>query len=215
MKLIDLTGQRFGRLVVIKRAENQGKQTKWLCKCDCGNVVAVMGSRLRGNITHSCGCIQKEVARERSLKHGGSTSKLRSVWKNMISRCYSKSDKEYNRYGARGIRVCHEWGEYGNFYKWAISSGYNEDAKRGVCTLDRIDNNGNYSPENCRFVTMKEQSNNRRSNHIIDFNGESHTISEWADIIGIRPSALSRRINALGWSIEQALTTPKCKNQHG
>src|SRR5699024_971238 len=115
----------------------------------------------------------------------------------------------------RGIRVCREWREYGNFYKWAISSGHNEDAKRGVCTLDRIDNDGNYSPENCRFVTMKEQSNNRRSNHVIDFNGESHTISEWAEIIGIRPSALSRRINALGWSVEQALTTPKCKNQHG
>lgn len=215
MRLIDLTGEKFGRLVVIERAENQGKQTKWLCKCDCGNTVAVMGSRLRGNITHSCGCIQKEVTRNRSFKHGGSTSKLRSVWAKMISRCYRKGDKEYPRYGERGIKVCEEWKEYGNFYKWAISAGYDEDAKRGVCTLDRIDNNGNYSPENCRFTTMKRQSNNRRDNQILEFDGEMHTVSEWAEIKGIKIGTLWKRVNKLGWSIEQALTEPRHKNQYG
>lgn len=211
----DLTGKKFGRLLVLERTENRGKATTWKCLCDCGNFTRVTASRLVSGETKSCGCIHKEMMHKKFYKHGGSSSKLVSVWRHMIARCYDKIDPEYNRYGARGISICDEWKEYGNFYRWAISAGYDENAERGNCTLDRVDNNGNYEPQNCRFVSMKVQSNNRRSNRIIDFNGESHTVSEWAEIIGIRPSALSRRINALGWSVEQALTTPKCKNQHG
>lgn len=215
MRLIDLTGQRFGRLVVTGRAENHRKRTHWNCICDCGNVVSIDGARLRGDVTHSCGCIKKETIGALNKTHGGSNSRLYVIWLDMMRRCSKPNDKEYHRYGGRGISVCDEWKDFATFQKWATETGYNANAKRGECTIERKDPNGNYCPDNCCWTDNKSQANNRRSNHFLEYNGESHTIAEWGAIVGIAPSTISARINAHGWSVEKALTTPLCKNQHG
>lgn len=215
MRLDDLTGRKFGRLTVIERAPNKGRKTCWLCRCDCGNTTIVIADNIKNGQTTSCGCYHREKAAEMHFKHGGTDTRLYRVWNDMRSRCSCSYDKEYKRYGARGIRVCKEWEDFSTFQKWALDNGYRDDVERGKCTLDRIDNDGSYCPSNCRWVSVKEQSNNRRSNRYIEYRGECHTTAEWSEILGINRSMLDRRINALGWSIERAFTTPKCKNQYG
>lgn len=136
-------------------------------------------------------------------KHGMSHSRLHNIWSNMKTRCFTKSYYLYELYGGRGITVCEEWkNDFLSFYTWSMSHGYSENL-----TLDRIDNNGNYSPENCRWTTMKEQASNRRSNHLLTLNGETKTISEWSKVVGIERRTIQRRLK-LGWTVEKALTTP-------
>lgn len=138
-----------------------------------------------------------------NTKHGFSDKeRLYDLWCHMKQRCQNPTDKRYSLYGGRGITICEEWSDYSIFRKWALSNGYANDL-----TLDRIDNNGNYEPSNCRWTTQKVQSNNRRTNRIITHNGVSHTLSEWSDITGIKWCTIRRRIE-VGWSVEQALTTP-------
>jgi hypothetical protein len=144
----------------------------------------------------------------RGYKHGGTGTRLHKVWITMKQRCSNPNGDEYHRYGGRGIRVCEEWLSFANFRDWAMANGYNPNAPRGTCTLDRIDNDGNYEPSNCRWVDMREQMKNRPKRGLFyEYNGESHTLYDWAKIMGTSHSLLRNRIR-WGWDIEQALTAP-------
>lgn len=202
-RLIDLTGKRFGRLTVIGRATRTGKNTYWLCRCDCGGQKNVSRSNLINGQVQSCGCLRVEKTVARHRKHGMSNTRLYSVWKAMLERCYEPKADRYPIYGGRGISVCDEWRKsFSAFYIWAQSNGYLEGL-----TIDRINVNGNYCPENCRWATRMEQQNNMRTNHLITFRGQTKTIAEWSREIGVDRHVLGSRIRN-GWSIERALTEP-------
>ena len=198
---IDLTGNRYGRLVVVNRAENKlGKngrtRTMWNCVCDCGNAVIVEASHLKSGHSKSCGCITK--------KHGMFGTRIYKIWDSMKQRCFNKNHSEYKNYGGRGITICDEWIQnFQSFYNWAMANGYRDDL-----TIDRKDVNGNYCPENCRWADDIVQHNNTRVNRYIEFKGETHTMAEWARIKGMKYVTLNTRINKYQWSIEKALTTP-------
>ncbi len=205
---IDITGQKFGRLTVLERKENSKNGiSRWLCRCDCGNLTVVLSTQLRKGRTKSCGCYMKEVVSKQRIKHGLSETRLYKVWRTMKERCLCETYRDYKHYGGRGIKVCDEWlDDFMNFYNWAMDNGYDENAKRGEYTIDRIDVNGNYEPSNCRIVSMKEQANNVRRNHLIEYKGKTQTLSQWSDEVGISSHTLLNRLQN-GWSIEKALTT--------
>lgn len=208
-KLIDLTGQKFGRLTVIEKAESKGKSSYWLCKCDCGNYVSVKSWSLRSGRTKSCGCLNNELREQfvKSLvKHGDAKrkgrSKLYGVWGSMMRRTRNENDPAYKNYGGRGIFVCDDWQKYENFRDWALENGY----KEGL-TIERIDVNKGYCPENCCWIPKGKQSNNTRRTIVIEFNGKKQNLAEWSMETGIAYTTLFNRIKK-GWSVEDALTTP-------
>lgn len=158
-KIKDLTGEKFGRLKVIEYyGSNKNGRALWLCQCECGKTKIVIGNSLLSNLTTSCGCFNKEKARNRKTKHNLSYSKLYKVWQGMKTRCYNGKFIYYKNYGGRGISICDEWKcNFLTFYKWAINNGYQEGL-----TIDRTNNDGNYEPNNCRWVTRAEQNRNQR-----------------------------------------------------
>ena len=161
MKLIDLTGQRFGLLTVLRKYGHSGKcrEVTWLCKCDCGNETVVIGHDLRKGTTQSCGCFRKLREVEANIKHGGSKEPLYKRWCGIKRRCYTTSNKDYKNYGGRGIKMCDEWkNDYSAFKEWALNNGFEEHL-----TIERINNDGNYEPSNCKWATVKEQNQNKRN----------------------------------------------------
>lgn len=161
--LKDLTGQRFGRLVVIERAgSDKHNRAVWKCQCDCGEVRVQYSGNLRSGLVNSCGCLRAERNKERNTTHGKSKNRLYCVWIDMKKRCYNPITHNYHRYGGRGITVCDEWkNDFQAFYDWAMANGYDENAPKGQCTIDRIDNDKCYSPDNCRWVDTATQNKNK------------------------------------------------------
>lgn len=208
-KFEDLTDRKFNRLTVIKRIENHNNRIYYLCQCDCGNYIKVMGKNLKNNNTKSCGCLQKEKVGNLNKTHNLSNSRIYKLWLGIKKRCYNSKSKSYLGYGSRGIIMYDEWlNDFMSFYNWSMSNGYKEDL-----SIDRIDVNGNYEPNNCRWVTQKEQCNNRSNNHLINYNGETYTLSEWSNKLNINRGTLNSRINKLKWTVEKAFTQKvKVKN---
>ena len=172
----------------------------WLCKCDCGNYVTVRAYSLKNN-TRSCGCLQKELTSMSKKTHGLSKNILYSVMYSIKNRCYNKNEPSYKYYGKRGIIICNEWkNNFISFYNWAINNGY----KKGL-TIDRIDVNGNYEPNNCRWITIQEQQKNKRNTVYIKYNKQIHTLEEWAKITKIPQKTLHQRYYD-NWGIEKMLT---------
>lgn len=210
-KSVDLTGQKFGRLTVLSKTnKRQHRYIVWLCQCDCGNIKEINGKHLRSGRIKSCGCLQRELALnigEKNKTHGKTKTRLYHVWRDMKQRCNNPTETAYKNYGGRGIKVCEEWNDFENFYNWAINNGYDDKAEGRSCTLDRIDVNGNYCPENCRWVDATVQANNRRSNRLIKAFDKEMTVAQWSKLTGINKDTLRKRLNS-GWSAEDSLTTP-------
>jgi hypothetical protein len=186
---IDLTGKRFGRLEVIEIApRKKGENIKYLCKCDCGNTKVAYKNDLKRGFVRSCGCLQHEVLVESHTKHNLCGTNIYNVYNNMKARCYNPNNHKYARYGGRGITICQEWlGQNGfiNFSKWAFENGYQEKSGKEKLTLDRINNDGNYEPSNCRWTDYKTQARNRSSCHYVTLNGITKTLTEWCEIYNI------------------------------
>lgn len=200
----DLSGQVFGRLTVININHTSKKGTYWNCKCLCGNECIVLTTRLSSGHTTSCGCRKEEIKQEVSglnKSHELSNSRIYRIYRGIISRCYKKYSSSYDRYGGRGIKIFQEWlDDFMNFYNWSMENGYSENL-----SIDRIDPNGNYCPENCRWSTAKEQANNTRSTIFLTYNGETKSASEWAEITGISRNTITRRKRD-GWTDAECLT---------
>ncbi|RLD00172.1 MAG: hypothetical protein DRI65_16635 [Chloroflexota bacterium] len=200
VKLKDMTDLVFGRLTVIERVPNESnRQARWLCECACGNTTVVQGGNLRGEHTTSCGCYNAEQVVSRFTKHDMAGTPEYQAWTKMKLRCYSKQNPKYPTYGARGIAVCDRWLEsFDNFF---ADMGIRPDNT----SIDRINNEGDYTPENCRWATPTEQARNTRRNVNLSFNGKTQCISAWAEELGIKKGTIQARLYR-GWSTERALT---------
>ena len=205
-KFIDITGKKFNKLTVVERLQNDtGGIPVWLCKCDCGNFTRVRGKNLKNGSVKSCGCILKNGT---TTTHGLSKTKIYNTWNSMKARCFNPKSCSYKRYGARGITVCEEWkNSFEEFYSWSIQNGYNENL-----TIERIDNNGNYCPENCKWISQKQQCRNRRTNIEFEYMGEKHILIEWCEILNLDYKFIHNRIYKMGWSFEKSISTPKIHN---
>lgn len=200
-----MIGKKFGSLTVIRKAENhKWNDVRWECVCSCGRVAYRRTTDLNSGKVTDCG---NHAAEKLNLKYGDSPriakTRLYKIYHDMIRRCEKPYREDYERYGGRGISVCDEWrNSYEAFRSWAINNGYSEEL-----TIDRIDVNGNYSPENCKWSTYREQANNKRNNHIVEYHGKRFTLAELGRFVGIPGHIIGGRIR-LGWDIERAVSTP-------
>lgn len=202
-------GTKFGDLVVIGVGEdyiqpsNGNHHSTSICQCKCGNIKTIPNNDLRKGRIKSCGCMSNEYQRISHTKHGEKYTRLYHIWNSMKKRCLCSTSDNYEYYGGRGISLCDEWLDYIEFSKWAKSNGYKDNL-----TIDRINVDGNYCPENCRWVTMAEQNDNKTTTIYLTSNNETYTLSQWSKILNIPYSTLRRRYCFLGWSAEKTLTTP-------
>lgn len=206
---LNLVGQQCNRLEVIEFVgTNKYSKSLWLCKCACGNYITILGSQLLNGRTKSCGCLKQEVLFERNFKHGNSRRESKSreyiSWCNMKARCLNPLVSDYKNYGGRGIAVCDKWLGKDGFSSFLIDMG----SCPKQYTIERVDNDGPYSPENCLWIAKQEQVNNTRNNRLMTLGGDIVTVTQAAQKIGISVGTLSARINKCGWSEEKALNTP-------
>lgn len=197
----DLINKKFNKLVVLEKyGTNKYNKQLWKCKCDCGKEIIIDTSSLTTGNTKSCGCYKNELIKNLNYKHGKSHTQLYYVWQSMRKRCLNKKNKEYRLYGERGIKVCKEWlNDFQCFYIWAIQNGY----KKGL-SIDRINVNGNYEPNNCRWTTYKEQANNTRRNKYIEYLGNKITISNACKKIKIPVSTIYSKSKRKNLSLQKA-----------
>ena len=212
-KRLNLEGKRFGKLLVLGFSHADRGYTYWKCKCDCGNEIVIRGAYLTSKTkpTRSCGCLVKETAannlpKHKCITHNMSKTKFYDVWNSMIMRCTNPNSKSYKRYGERGIKVCERWRTFQNFYDDMF-----EDYKDGL-SIDRINNDGNYEPSNCKWRSKKQQANNTRGNHLLTYKNKEYTLMEASEKFKVPYSALKRRIYK-GWSIDKAIETPLRKDR--
>ena len=198
-KLKDISGQRFGRLVVTHYAGHG----KYHCVCDCGKEVDVLRANLVKGRQRSCGCYADECRVINNTTHGGSKTKLYKVWRAMRNRCENPNNKSYKFYGERGISVCDEWKTFAPFQDWARENGYHEGLQ-----IDRIDNYRGYSPDNCRWVTQKENKNNKRNTIFVEYEGKTVPITVLAETHNMSRNTLYCRIHDYGFTAEEAVTLP-------
>lgn len=198
---IDITGQRFGKLVARESLGFKNGKTRWLCDCDCGNQHSADLTHLRSGHIPSCGCLRKKKFIERNTTHGYGNTKIHQAWLDMHSRCYKSNHKSFHNYGGRGITVSDDWHGFEHFLR-DMESG----CKKGL-TLDRIDNNKGYSKENCRWITHKENCRNKRTNILFELDGELRTLREWAEIFKINASTLYGRVVRRGYSLRASLSS--------
>jgi hypothetical protein len=200
----------FNRLTI---ADLFKEKSKWYasCKCSCGKEIQriYVRSLLTGN-TKSCGCYNSDLTKQRNLKHGAknrnqSRNRLYEIWVDMRRRCNSTTHNRAKNYSLKGIRVCDEWNDFLVFQDWAIKNGYNDSL-----SIERIDNDKNYCPENCKWISMKDQAKNRTTNHYLTLNGKTQTLTDWAIETGINRTTITGRLRK-GWSVERALTEPTNK----
>ena len=202
----DLTGQVIGNFEVIKLYDRKKDgHVRWLCKClSCGNLTKLTSYELTHKKKKSCGCLTNNIISQKNTKHGLRQTRIYNIWAKLRARCYRKTDRLFSYYGERGIRVCEEWNSHFiSFYNWALENGYEDNL-----TIDRIDVNGDYEPNNCRWVNMKAQCNNKRNNIIIMYKGKEQTLKQWCEELQVDYKLVHGRIKYRGWSIEKALTTP-------
>ena len=208
-KIKNHCGEKYGRLTVINFVERKNRQSYWKCICDCGNEIVIPISYLIVGDTKSCGCLRKENARKNGKKNKFVQNKrLYRIWIDMKRRCYNTKRKSYKYYGKKGIYVCEEWkNNFKAFQYWALNNGYKD-----TLSIDRINNNGNYEPSNCRWATIKQQNNNMSTNHYIEYNNEKYTLKQLCEKYNFDYELIKNRLR-YGWTLERAITTPKRKNK--
>ena len=202
-RYIDISGRRFGRLVVLDRdaVNSSSNKPRLRCRCDCGKEVIVINGSLKSGHTLSCGCYNKEIIKIHVKTHGMTRTNIYRIWKSMMQRCCNERDKSYYNYGARGIRVCSRWHKFEN---WYADMG---DRPTPQHSIERINNDGDYLPSNCKWATRAEQNSNKRVNHYIEYNGQRKTMRQWSVDLGFSYQTLASRINKLHWPIEKALSS--------
>lgn len=204
-RFVDLTGQRFGRLTVVQRVEDYispkgERKTVWLCCCDCGNTVPSMGCFLVSGKMKSCGCLRNERIKAQATVHGRCKTRLYRIWCGMKARCCNSKNSAYQRYGGRGITICDEWrNDFMTFHRWAMANGYQEGL-----SIDRINNDEGYNPENCQWATITQQNRNKRNLHYVTLNGETKAVAEWCEQYNLSQQTVHNRLK-YGWSPEEAL----------
>lgn len=191
-------GDKFGKLTVISEAARQKDKRRFLCRCDCGGEAVSTVSNLRSGHTKSCGCHCNEVRRALKTKHEGSGTRLYEIWQGIKKRCLNPNKHAYKYYGALGIKVCSEWLSFEPFRDWALGSGYNDNL-----TIERRDCNGNYEPNNCIWIPLSEQNNNKSNSRFITYMGKTQTLRDWSRELGINYSTLHGRL-CRGWPVSKA-----------